>query len=419
MKVLIIGRGGREHVLAWKVAQSNRVEQVFVAPGNDGMEDVTTLLPIEESNHNELLNFAKKEEIDLTIVGPEVPLMAGIVDHFQEANLRIFGPTEAASLIEGSKDFAKALMKKYQIPTAASQTFHEIAPAKEYIHAQGAPIVIKADGLAAGKGVVVAQTLEEAEQAVDDMLGDQAFGEAGARIVIEEFLQGEEFSLMAFVNGTNVYPMVLSQDHKRAYDNDKGPNTGGMGAYSPVPQIEDTIYEQSIEKILKPTAEALVQEERSFTGILYAGLILTEGGPKVIEFNARFGDPEAQVVLPRLENDLVDVIESVLKAEPLELQWSQDAVVGVVLASKGYPGAYEKGASLPDLPAKNPPSLLFHAGTKNQAGEWKANGGRILLVASKQPTLEQAQQAVYHEMSRFESDHIFYRKDIASKALQI
>ncbi|MDV2582626.1 phosphoribosylamine--glycine ligase [Alkalibacillus haloalkaliphilus] len=419
MKVLVVGRGGREHVLAWKLSQSERVEQVVVAPGNDGMTDVAHVEPIEEHQHEQLIGFAKSNQIDLTIIGPEAPLMDGIVNKFQEEGLQVFGPTAEAAFIEGSKDFAKTIMQDYNIPTAKHKTFEDPHAAKAYIQQQGAPIVIKADGLAAGKGVTVAMSVQEAEQAVDLMLEDAQFGEAGSRVVIEEFLEGEEFSLMAFVNGPNVYPMVSSQDHKRAFDQDQGPNTGGMGAYSPVPQISQSVYEQAIQEILKPTAQALVDHNRSFTGILYAGLIATIDGPKVIEFNARFGDPEAQVILPRLQSDLVEVIENVLNEKPVELNWSQDSVVGVVLASEGYPGSYEKGKPIKGLEELSPQALTFHAGSKYEDKYWQTNGGRVLLVSAKGNTIAQAKDRVYEEMSKLDSKDVFYRKDIANKALQV
>jgi phosphoribosylamine---glycine ligase len=416
MKVLIIGQGGREHALAWKFSQSEKVEKVYVAPGNDGMTNVAECVAIDETDFEGLISFAKQEGIGLTFVGPEVPLIAGIVDRFQEAGLMIFGPTKAAAEIEGSKSFAKYLMQKHGIPTADYATFTDFALAKRYIEEKGAPIVIKADGNAAGKGVVVAQTMDEAFYALDDMMNKRKFGEASTKVVIEECLQGEEFSLMAFVHGDKVYPMVISQDHKRAFDGDKGPNTGGMGAYSPVPQIPDHLIKEAMEKIMIPTARALIAENRPFTGVLYAGLISTLDGPKVIEFNARFGDPETQVVLPRLENDLLDVILNILNNEPLELCWSNHAVVGVVLASKGYPNRYEKGKPIKGLEEVSENIFVFHAGTKAEKQGFVSNGGRVLLLAAQDSTLEKAQQKVYEEMNKIQDDHFFFRKDIGAKA---
>ncbi|SFJ52996.1 MULTISPECIES: phosphoribosylamine--glycine ligase [unclassified Bacillus (in: firmicutes)] len=416
MNVLVIGRGGREHALAWKFARSEQVEAVYVAPGNEGMKDVATPVAIDENDFDALITFVKENNVGLTFVGPEIPLMNGIVDRFEEAGLRVFGPNKAAAVIEGSKAFTKELMKKYDIPTAAYETFTNYEEAVAYIEKVGAPIVIKADGLAAGKGVTVAMTLEEALQAVKEMLQDVKFGEASKKVVIEEFLDGQEFSLMAFVNGTTVYPMVIAQDHKRAFDGDKGPNTGGMGAYSPVPQIPESAIEQAIETILHPTAEAMIQEGRSFIGILYAGLILTSEGPKVIEFNARFGDPETEVILPRLESDLVDVCNHVLDGKELSLEWSEEAVIGVVLASKGYPESYEKGAVIKGLETLED-VIVFHAGTDVKDGTFVTNGGRVLFVACKAKDLQEAKGKVYAEIEKIESDGLFYRTDIGYRAI--
>ncbi|PGC27517.1 phosphoribosylamine--glycine ligase [Bacillus pseudomycoides] len=417
MNVLVIGRGGREHALAWKFAQSEQVEKVYVAPGNEGMRDVATPVAIGENDFDALVLFAKENNIGLTFVGPETPLMNGVVDRFEAEGLRVFGPNKAAAVIEGSKAFTKELMKKYDIPTAAYETFTNYEEAVAYIQKIGAPIVIKADGLAAGKGVTVAMTLEEALQAVKEMLQDVKFGEASKKVVIEEFLDGQEFSLMAFVNGTTVYPMVIAQDHKRAFDGDKGPNTGGMGAYSPVPQIPESAVEVAIEAVLHPTAQAMIKEGRSFTGILYAGLILTNEGPKVIEFNARFGDPETEVVLPRLDNDLVDVCNSVLDGGKLVLKWSEEAVIGVVLASKGYPEAYEKGAIIRGLDTLED-AIVFHAGTAMKHGDFVTNGGRVLFVACKEKDLQEAKNKVYKEIEKIESDGLFYRSDIGYRAIE-
>ncbi|HDR6317270.1 TPA: phosphoribosylamine--glycine ligase [Bacillus thuringiensis] len=416
MNVLVIGRGGREHALAWKFAQSEKVENVYVAPGNEGMRDVATPVDIDENDFDALVLFAKENNVGLTFVGPEIPLMNGIVDRFKEEGLRVFGPNKAAAVIEGSKAFTKELMKKYDIPTAAYETFTDYEEAVQYIQKVGAPIVIKADGLAAGKGVTVAMTLEEALQAVKEMLQDVKFGEASKKVVIEEFLDGQEFSLMAFVNGTTVHPMVIAQDHKRAFDGDKGPNTGGMGAYSPVPQIPESAVQEAIKTVLHPTAKAMIAENRSFTGILYAGLILTNDGPKVIEFNARFGDPETEVVLPRLENDLVDVCNAVLDESELTLQWSEEAVIGVVLASKGYPEAYKKGDIIKGLDALQD-AIVFHSGTAMKHGDFVTNGGRVLFVACKTDSLQAAKDKVYKEIGKIESDGLFYRSDIGYRAI--
>lgn len=415
MKVLVIGQGGREHALVWKIAQSKNIEEIFVAPGNDGMDNLATRIGICETDNKRLLNFAKEKQIDLTIVGPEVPLLNGIVNEFEQAGLKIFGPRKEAAIIEGSKNFAKELMKKYRIPTANYQTFTDVELAKKYVKEKGAPIVIKADGLAAGKGVVVAETVDIALDTVVDMLDGNKFGDS---VVIEEFLEGEEFSFMAFVKGEKVYPLVVAQDHKRAYDGDLGPNTGGMGAYSPVPQIPQEVLDIAIETILEPTAKAMVLEERSFTGILYAGLILTKDGPKVIEFNARFGDPETQVLLPRLSSDLVEVLLDILNDKPTELKWINKSVLGVVLASKGYPNEYEKGFSIGSLETDKEDVIVFHAGTKRIDNGFVNNGGRVAVVSGYGESLEEARDKVYSVVDELTSTSLFYRKDIGYRALK-
>lgn len=418
MNVLIIGRGGREHALCRKVSESPLVEKVFVAPGNAGMTDFAELVPNVESDHAGLIQFAKENNVGLTIIGPEVPLLAGLADQFEKAGLAVFGPRQRAAEIEGSKSFAKDLMEKYQIPTAEYAVFTTIEEARQYIEEKGAPIVIKADGLAAGKGVTVALTKEEALQSLEEMLVGQKFGVASARVVIEEFLSGEEFSLMAFVNGETVIPLEIAQDHKRAFDGDKGPNTGGMGAYSPVPHIRKKTIETAIETVLKPAAKAMVQEDRSFCGILYAGLIETAEGPKVIEFNARFGDPETQVILPRLKSDLVAVVLELLAGRVPELEWDDQPMVGVVVAAKGYPESYEQGAVLKGLSDFSEAVYTFHAGTtKNESGDFITAGGRVLLVGAKADNLKEAQDKVYTELQKLQCDGVFYRKDIGFKAI--
>jgi phosphoribosylamine---glycine ligase len=415
MKVLVVGRGGREHAICRKVSESPLVTEVFVAPGNPGMEDCASLIKINENQLEELVSFAKEQEIGLTIIGPEVPLLEGLADRFIEEELKVFGPRKAAAIIEGSKSFAKDLMKKYGIPTAEYETFTEYVAAKAYLDKVGAPIVIKADGLAAGKGVVVAMSQQEAESALQEMMLDGKFGEASASVVMEQFLTGEEFSLMAFVNGDTVIPLEIAQDHKRAFDGDKGPNTGGMGAYSPVPHIHNEIIEEAVEKVLRPAAIAMEMENRSFTGILYAGLIETEQGPKVIEFNARFGDPETQVILPRLKSDLVEVMLELLDGKLPKLEWHEEAMVGVVVAANGYPEKYEKGAVLKGIESM---SQVFHAGTaKSSNGEFVTNGGRVLLIGAKASSLKEAQQKVYAELEKLDCPETFYRKDIGSKAI--
>lgn len=418
MNVLIIGGGGREHAIAWKAKQSSLVDNVYVAPGNPGMEDVATCIGLAESDHDALVQFAIQSDIGLTIVGPEAPLLAGIVDRFEEEGLPVFGPRQSAALLEGSKSFAKEIMTKYSIPTGKAKAFSDYEEAVAYVKQEGAPIVVKADGLAAGKGVTVALTEEEAIAALRHVLVESAFGEAGAQVVVEEYLEGEELSLMAFVSGNTVVPMVGAQDHKRAYDGDQGPNTGGMGAYSPVPQFKQADVERAVVEVLQPAADAMVKEGRPFTGILYAGLMMTAQGPKVIEFNARFGDPETQVVLPRLKSDLIDVMVKLLNGDKVELEWKQEAVVGIVLASVGYPGAYEKGVSIAGIEAASTKGLVFHAGTTKQGDVWQTNGGRVLLTAATGHTIADAQLAAYQAVKEIKSGGLYYRKDIAVKAME-
>jgi len=418
MNILVIGSGGREHAIAKKFNDSPSVNKVFVAPGNDGMRQDAELLPLDAMDFAGLAQFAKENAIDLTFVGPEQPLAAGIVDFFQARGLRIFGPTKAAALIEGSKSYAKEIMKKYSIPTAAYETFTDAAEAISYVQQQGAPIVVKADGLAAGKGVIVAMTEQEAINAIDDMIGNQRFGESSSRVVIEEFLDGEEFSFMSFVHKGQIYPMVIAQDHKRAYDGDRGPNTGGMGAYSPVPQIPQEYISRAYIEIVEPTVKAMEEEGVSFTGILYAGLILTKQGPKVIEFNARFGDPETQVVLPRMASDFGLFMKALMEEKYFDLQWSDEAMLGVVVAAEGYPGDVEKGHQLPDLNALTENYEVYHAGTKLANGVFVGNGGRVLLVAAKADTLKEAQEKVYKGIQEQQWDNFFYRKDIGWRTLQ-
>lgn len=419
MNILVIGSGGREHAIARQFNVSPSVKKVFVAPGNDGMKNDAEVVQIDALDFEALVSFAKENEVDLTFVGPEQPLAEGIVDVFAENGLKAFGPTKAAALIEGSKSFAKELMAKYDIPTAAYGTFTDAEEAKAFIRENGAPIVVKADGLAAGKGVIVAMTLDEALEAVDDMIGNQKFGESSSRVVIEEFLDGEEFSYMSFVHDGQIYPMVVAQDHKRAFDGDKGPNTGGMGAYSPVPQIADSVIQEAYEKVVVPTVEAMAAEGTPFTGILYAGLILTEDGPKVIEFNARFGDPETQVVLPRMTSDFGEFMAALMDSKPYDLQWNDEAMLGVVVAADGYPGDVVKGTALPDLDILSAQGLdVFHAGTKLNGDSYTGNGGRVILVATKADTLKEAQSLVYKGLSQLEWNGFFYRQDIGWRTFE-
>lgn len=413
MKVLVVGRGGREHSVVMHLAKSDRVSQIFCAPGNGGIEELATCVDIDEMDIDALVEFAKKEQIDLTVVGPENPLNAGIADKFIEAGLKIYAPKQNAALLEGSKSFAKQFMMKYDIPTATYDTFTDPNEAKEYIEKQGAPIVIKADGLAEGKGVIVAQTKEQALDAIDTLMVEGAFDGAGEKVVIEQFLDGREFSLIAFVHEHNVFPMLAARDHKRAYDNDEGPNTGGMGSFAPVPDITEDIIEYTTREVLQKAADGLMQEGRPFTGILYAGMMQTEDGPKVIEFNTRFGDPETQVVLPLLENDLVQVFIDVMEGKDPQLKWKDKSCVGVVVASKGYPGDYEKGKPIPSKETKEN-TFVVQAGTKKTADGLVSNGGRVLLVGGIGENLEKAAEKAYDYLTVFDdNDDFFYRKDIS------
>lgn len=418
MNVLIVGGGGREHAMAWKASQSSLVNKVYAAPGSDGISAVAECVPIDAMDYEALASFAKENDVALTLVGPEQPLVGGIVDVFSSNGLKVFGPSKAAAQIEGSKSFAKALMEKYEIPTSHYQTFTDYQAASDYLQKVGAPIVLKADGLAAGKGVIVALTMEEAERGLKAIMKDKQFADAGSRVVIEEYLEGEEFSLMALVNGENVFPLAIAQDHKRAYEGDKGPNTGGMGAYSPVPQISKAVVDEAVGTILKPTASGMVKDGCTFTGVLYAGLILTQAGPKVIEFNCRFGDPETQVVLPRMQSDFIQVVLDILDGKQPELEWSDKTAVGVVLASAGYPGSYKKAEKLGDLDILPEEALLFHAGTKKSGTDWLTNGGRVLLVTRLGDDLRSARDAVNRDLERIQTDAVFFRKDIGHHALE-
>ena len=412
MNIMVVGRGGREHSIVQKLSESAQVKRIFAAPGNAGIREKAECIDIDENDQEALVAFAKDNQVGLTIVGPENPLIDGLVDRFVAEGLLVFGPSKAAALLEGSKHFAKQIMQKYRIPTAEYQAFSDVEAAKAYIEEKGAPIVVKADGLAAGKGVVVAETVGEALNAAEEMLKYGQFGAASREIVVEEFLAGDEFSLMAFVNGTDVYPMIPAKDHKRAFEGDKGPNTGGMGAFAPVANLKKESYEIALESIARPVAEAMVKDGRPFTGILYAGLIETEDGPKVIEFNARFGDPETQVVLPLLENDLDQVIIDVLAGNDPGLKWSNKTCAGVVVASKGYPRDYEKGCLLPNL-SVDESVFVVHGGTAFDKGEYVSSGGRVLLLGSKGDDLAQALDLTYRSLKVFdESDDFFYRRDI-------
>ena len=420
MKLLVVGSGGREHAIAKKLLESDGVEAVFVAPGNDGMTlDGLQLVDIAISEHSRLIAFAQENDIAWTFIGPDDALAAGIVDDFNTAGLKAFGPSRLAAELEWSKDFAKEIMIKYQVPTAAYGTFSDFEEAKAYILEKGAPIVVKADGLALGKGVVVAETVDQAVEAAHEMLLDNKFGDSGARVVIEEFLEGEEFSLFAFVNGDKFYMMPTAQDHKRAYDGDKGPNTGGMGAYAPVPHISQDVVDQAVETIVKPVLEGMIKEGRPYLGILYAGLILTDEGPKVIEFNARFGDPETQIILPRLTSNFAQNITDILDQKDTTITWLEDGLtLGVVVASEGYPLAYEKGVV---LPAKSEGEIVTYYASAKFSADGQAllsNGGRVYMLVTTADDVSAAQTRIYQELDKQKRPGLFYRKDIGSQALK-
>ncbi len=418
MNILVIGSGGREHALYWKLSESPQTEQIYAIPGNPGM-GASAAIALDD--HAAILRFAKEHEIGLVVVGPEVPLMNGLVDELEAAGIRAFGPRANAAEIEGSKSFAKDLMKKYGIPTARYEVFTAAEPARAYIRQEGAPIVVKADGLAAGKGVIVAMTEQEALDAVDAIMEDHSFGDAGARVVIEEFMEGEEASLLAFTDGTTIRPMISAQDHKRAYDGDRGPNTGGMGTYAPAPVMTPEMTERAVEEILKPTIAAMAKEGRVYRGCLYLGLMVTADGPKVVEFNARFGDPETQVVLPLLDSDLVAIMcacaDGTLADVPI--RWKDGAAVCVVLASGGYPGHYDKGQEIHGLAdAEAMGALVFHAGTAMKDGKLVTNGGRVLGVVGRGADISSAVDAAYAAATKISFKDAYYRKDIAHRALE-
>ena len=420
MKVLVIGSGAREHAIAHALLKSNSVSEVTVAPGNPGMRlDGINTTQLDPSNHAALIDFVKDNQVDWVFVGPEVPLIQGIVDDFEANGIKAFGPNKAAAQIEGSKDFAKQLMERHGIPTAKYRTFDDLDSAEAYVRDHGAPIVVKADGLAAGKGVTVAMDVDTALKALEDIFVDHRFGAAGAKVVIEDYLEGQEFSLMSFVNGTEFWPMPISQDHKRAFDGDKGPNTGGMGAYSPVPQISQDVVDTAIETIVRPTVQAMADEGTPFTGILYAGLIATADGPKVIEFNARFGDPETEVVLPRLTSDFGEGINAILNNETPTFTWEDDnkTTLGVVLASNGYPTNVIKGAAIPQIPVDDSSHVYYAGVATNADGKLVADSGRVLLLETTADDIRAAQDKIYAVLDKLDTTDMFYRHDIGAKAL--
>ena len=415
MKVLVVGSGGREHAIVEAISRSPKASKIYAAPGNAGIAALAECVAIKDTEVEKLLEFAKANEVDLTVVGPEAALAVGIVDRFREEGLKIFGPTKAAAQLEASKDFAKRLMFKYDVPTAGYETFTDFDAALAYVKKGTLPTVLKYDGLAAGKGVVIATTMEEAEATLREMLLDTKFGEG--RVVIEEFLTGEEFSLMCFVAGNKICAMPVAQDHKRAYDNDEGPNTGGMGAYTELPFVTEEDHAYAMENIMQRVADAMVAEGTPFTGVLYGGLMKTPNGIKVIEFNARFGDPETEVVLPRLKSDAIDVFMAVASNKQPRAEWSEGATLGIVLASKGYPGDYAKGYAIRGMENVKE-SKIYHMGTAMKDGELVTNGGRVMIVVAEAPTLREAQQKAEADVARIECDNLFHRTDIGAKAFR-
>ncbi len=420
MNILVVGRGGREHTICWKLKHSPLVEHLYCAPGNAGIAAVAELVPLTEMQFSELIEFAQLRAIDLVVIGPEDPLFAGAVDAFEAAGIRVFGPLRNAAIIEGSKSFSKHLMQKYGIPTAQYEAFDHYEAALQYVRAQGAPIVIKADGLAAGKGVTVAMTLDEAEQALKTIMVDKQFGAAGDQVVIEQYLQGEELSILSFVDGLVVRPMPAAQDHKAVFDADQGPNTGGMGTYSPVPHMAQHWVDEAVRTIIQPTAAAMVAEGRPFRGVLFAGLMIGPDGPKTIEFNCRFGDPETQVVLSRLETDLAELFLATVEGrlDEVEPVWSDETAVCVVLAAGGYPGPYAKGNPIEGLD-EVASSTVFHAGTaRDEQGRIVTNGGRLLGVTATGTTIEEARRIAYADVDLITYVGKHYRTDIGIKALR-
>ena len=422
MQVLVIGGGGREHTLVWKLAQSKKVTKLYAAPGNPGMKDLAECVDLDIADLDGLADWAEKHAIDLTVVGPEAPLVAGIVDVFKARGLTIFGPSAKAAEIEGSKIFSKELMEKYGVPTAFFKVCDNLADARAFVEEKGAPIVIKADGLAAGKGVVVAMTRDEALAALDEMMGAHKFGSAGNRVVIEEFMEGEEASLLAFTDGKTIVLMLAAQDHKRVNDGDQGPNTGGMGAYCPAPVMTDALKEKTVKEVLRPIVDALAKEGRPYSGCLYAGLMIKGDSVKVVEFNARFGDPETQVVLPLLKSDLAEIMVACANGTltPDLVEWSDKAAVCVVMASGGYPASYKKGIPITGLKAANAMDdvVVFHAGTREEDGKILTNGGRVLGVTAVADDIPSAQQKAYDAVDKIHFDGAHYRQDIAWRALR-
>lgn len=419
MKVLVVGGGGREHTIIWKLSQSPKVSELYCAPGNGGISKLAKCVAIKATDIDGIVNYAKENKMDLVVVAPDDPLAAGMVDKLNEVGIRAFGPVKDAAIIESSKAFSKDLMKKYNIPTAGYNVFDNSSEALSYIDKCGAPIVVKADGLALGKGVIIAKTVEEAKNAVNSIMNDKLFGNAGNKIVIEEFIEGPEVSILAFTDGKTIVPMVSSQDHKRVFDNDQGPNTGGMGTFSPSPLYDDKLADYCMEKIFVPTVEAMNKEGRKFKGVLYFGLMITKDGPKVLEYNARFGDPETQVVLPRLKTDLLEIFEAIIdeRLDEINIEWDDNAAVCVVAASGGYPGKYPTGLEIKGLDEAqaNGETIVFHAGTAFKDGKFYTAGGRVLGVTAVEKTMDLAIEKAYAGIAKISFEGMHYRKDIGRK----
>lgn len=422
MKILVIGSGGREHALVWKISQSKNVDKIFCSPGNGGIGEFAKLVDIKLDDPASLLKFAKDNKIDLTVVGPEASLVKGIVDIFTKEGLAIFGPSKELARLEGSKVFAKEIMKKFNVPTADFRVFDNIDEAKKYLKERGAPIVVKADGLCAGKGVVVAKTIEEAESAIDSIMADKVFGTAGDKIILEEYIEGEEASILIFTDGKTIAPLESSQDHKRIFDGDKGPNTGGMGAYSPAPVVTERMLDYIIKNIFRPIIDGLRKEGKIYKGVLYAGLMITKGAPKVLEFNVRFGDPETQAILPRLKSDLVDIMTACIDGslDKIDVKWRMEPCLSIVCASKGYPDKYEKNKEISGLEdvKKMKDIIVFHAGSKYANNKFFTSGGRVLAVTALGKDIRSAKDNAYQAVKKIKFEGMYYRGDIGDKALK-
>ncbi|MFA5388552.1 MAG: phosphoribosylamine--glycine ligase [Candidatus Omnitrophota bacterium] len=422
MRVLVIGSGGREHAIVWKLSQSAKVEKIFCAPGNGGIKESAELVDIKADDIPALLDFAKKNKIDLTVAGPEVPLVKGIADIFKENGLKVFGPFKESAMLEGSKVFSKNMMRKFGLPTADFRVFDDAASAKKYLREKGVPIVIKADGLASGKGVILPKTIEEGDNAIDAIMVKKVFGSSGDKIILEDCLEGEEASVLVFTDGKNIAPLEPAQDHKRIFDNDKGPNTGGMGAYSPAPVVTKELLDEVMKTVFRPMIDGLGKEGKVYRGVLYAGLMITEHGPMVLEFNVRFGDPETQAILPRLRSDLLDVMTACIDGtlDKIDIKWDRSSCISVVCASKGYPGEYEKNKEIFGLEeaGKIKDAIVFHAGTKNKDGKIFTDGGRVLGVTSLGKDIKSARDNAYKAVKKIKFEGMQYRKDIGDKAIK-